>query len=105
VTVLAEDWWCFCPLRYLAAGQPNVEVIFARDASADAAALARPERRFLVGFVDGPCDRWLSANAPTLQRVACLDYAGGTVLYVWDLGDRTDLLPAVATAAANAPAD
>jgi len=46
-----------------------------------------------VGFADGPCDRWLRQRGVALPPVIVPDYAGRPVLYVWDLGDSTDLLP------------
>lgn len=97
VTILAEDWWTYCPLYYLAGAGPEFHVrpVVRRTGGGE------PRRRFLVGFAGGPCDLWLQRQAPELPREAVTDFAGRPVLYIWDLGYRTDLLPGLAAAAAR----
>jgi hypothetical protein len=98
VTVLAEDWWCYYPLRYLGAARPQTRVLPWQEADR-----APPSHRFVVGFAGGPCERWLAANAPGLPGREFPDYAGRPVLAVWDLGSADDLLPGLAAAARQAP--
>jgi hypothetical protein len=98
-TVLAEDWWTFFPLYYLAGNRPELRVVWCEKATDDLA----PGRRFLVGFAGGPCDLWLAQNAPGRASQTIRDYAGRPVLHVWDLGTATDLLAGLAAAAAAAP--
>jgi len=102
LTILAEDWWCYYPLRYLSYRRPATEVIQLdrRDITIEA---ADPRRRFVVGFAGGPVEQWLTAHAPALTATTVLDSAGRPVLRVWDLGTDPARVPALAAAARTAP--
>jgi hypothetical protein len=97
VTILAEDWWTHFPLYYLAGDRPDYGVVFAKNAAADTAS----HRRFVVCFAGSPCDLWLKLQAGLPPPVPFNDYANRPVLHVWDLGQRTDLLPGLASVAAT----
>ncbi|MBL8798345.1 MAG: hypothetical protein JNM56_30905 [Planctomycetia bacterium] len=105
VTILAEDWWSYWPIRYLAHDRPSTQVVLCRGDRAKAADLTSPRRRFVVGFVDGPSDRWLAQHAPRTPQQTFNDAAGRPLLRVWDLGYGTELLAGVVEAAVAAPGD
>ena len=98
VTVLAEDWWTYYPLRYLAAERETMTVVWPRG-GAIAGTAAEPRHRFAVGFDRGPFHRWVELYAPELRRKTIVDSAGQPVLHVWDLASRTDLQQALFDAA------
>ena len=106
ITVLAEDWWCYYPLRYLSYQRPETEVIQLerRDITIDG---STPRRRIVVGFAGGPVAQWLQQNAPELRRTSIPDATGRPVLHVWDLGTAPApaVVAGIAEAARNAPPD
>lgn len=102
-TVLAEDWWCYWPIRYLAHDRPSMQVVLCQGDRAQVADLTSARRRFAVGFADGPLDRWFAQHAPRTPHQTFNDAAGRPVLRVWDLGYGTELLPGVMEAALAAP--
>ena len=89
VTVVAEDWWCYQPLHYLAAGRDNWQVLAAEGWSAEQ--LASEARRaqgpvFLVGFVGGTFEQRFGSVAEKGHVEApwvVHDNAGRPVLFVW----------------------
>jgi hypothetical protein len=103
VTVLAEDWWCYWPIRYLGHDRPGMQVVLCQGDRAKDADLTSARRRFAVGFADGPLDRWLTQHAPRTPHQTFSDAAGRPVLHVWDLGYGTELLAGVMEAALAAP--
>lgn len=91
VTVLAEDWFSFYPLKYLAAEQPRLDVIWTGASSPSSVPSVTPAlRRFAVGFAGGPLERLLNGHPADKQRLAIPDSADRPVLYVWDLGQDHD---------------
>ena len=98
VTILAEDWWTYYPLRYLAAERETMTVVWPRG-GAIAGTTAQPRHRFAVGFDRGPFHRWVGLYAPELRRHTIVDSAGQPVLHVWDLTSRSDLQQAIFDAA------
>lgn len=96
--VLAEDYWSCFPIRYLARRHRGTRVLDCSNPF-DTRDLGPPQRRFAVGFAEGPYDRLLGSKLP---RQEFRDYSGRPVLYVWDLGDDSQLLPGL-IAAAQAP--
>jgi hypothetical protein len=83
VTVVAEDWWCYQPLRYLAGGRDNWQVVTA-GAPTDVPRGHGPV--FLVGFAGGEFEQRFGTDtgkgdmeAPWVAR----DNAGRAVLLVW----------------------
>lgn len=87
LTVLAEDWWTYCPLLYLSQGRPGMQLRALGEAGEEQGS----RRRFVVGFAGGPLERWLSAHVPDRPNVAFNNYAGRPMLRVWDLGTSPDL--------------
>src|SRR5262249_45575428 len=100
-TIVAEDWWTFFPLYYLAGSHGELHVEFCTLAADEPTA----KRRFLGGFAGGPCELWLARHAPDLPKQSAVDYAGRPVLHVWDLGTRSDWLSELAAAVKAAPRD
>jgi len=98
VTILAEDWWTYYPLRYLAAERETMTVVWPHE-GAIAGTAAGPRRRFAVGFDRGPFHRWVDSYAPELRRQTVVDSAGQPILHVWDLASRGDLQQALLDAA------
>jgi hypothetical protein len=98
VTVLAEDWWTYYPLRYLATERDTMTVVWP-SGGAIAGAAAEPRHRFAVGFDHGPFHRWVALHAPELRRRTIVDSAGQPILHVWDLASRSDLQEALFDAA------
>lgn len=78
VTIMAEDWWCYNPLLYLAAGRPGTEVC-QRSA---APVVARGRRRFVVGFAGGALDRWFQQHQPEVPVQRFADYGRRPVVSV-----------------------
>jgi hypothetical protein len=95
-TILAEDYWTYFPIRYLAGDRPELHFVWCKDAGDQPS----PGRAFLVGFTGGPCDRWLAQHDPERPKQVISDYAGRPVLYVWDLGEDANLWPGLKAAAA-----
>ena len=98
-TILAEDYWTFVPLYYLARGRPELRVVQCKEVKVE----DESQRRFLVGFAGGPSEQWLATHAPALRRQVIIDYADRPVLYVWDLGTNSELLAGLKAAAATVP--
>ncbi len=98
VTILAEDWWTYYPMRYLAVERPAIEVVWPEDGANDQSAAA-PRRRFAVGAADGKFRRWIDRNVPELPKRTIADAGGRAVVSVWDLTDRADLQQALVDAA------
>ena len=98
VTILAEDWWTYYPMRYLAAERPTIDVVWPEDDTHDQSATA-PRHRFAVGAADGRFHRWIDQHAPELPRRTTLDASGRPVLTVWDLANRADLQQSLVDAA------
>jgi hypothetical protein len=96
-TILAEDYWIYFPLHYLAGGHPEFQLVSCKEAGDK----PEHERHFLVGFAGGPCDRWMVQHDPERPKQVMADYAGRPVLYVWDLGEDTRFLPGLKAAAAT----
>jgi len=84
ITVLAEDYWCQRPIRYLAEGRPGMQVL---DGSVVpmASELPAAERYFAVGVPGGPYEDWLAKNAGVLPCETFADFGGQPVIRVWDL--------------------
>jgi hypothetical protein len=101
--VLAEDWWCALPIRYLSYSRPGMQVRMCRKDVLDHIDVTTLRRRFAVGFAGGPCEAYLRDRLPPMHT--SVDHSGRPVLHVWDLGRRLDLLGGVIDAAANAPPD
>ncbi len=95
--ILAEDWWTFFPLYYLAGNHPELQVVPWKDAAKD----LTPTRRFAVSFVPA-VDNAMSQRAVLSPHHTINDYVGRPVLYVWDLGGSTELLPKMAEYARQA---
>ncbi len=98
VVILAEDWWTYYPLRYLAADRETFTVVWPRGAIAGT---AEPRHRFAVGFDRGPFHRWVDLHAPELRGRTVVDSAGQPILHVWDLTSRSDLQQALLDAATS----
>ena len=94
VTVLAEDWWTYYPLRYLAAERKTMTVVWPNGA-AISETTGEPSHRFAVGFERGPFQQWADLHAPELRRQTIVDAAGRPILHVWDLGSRADVQQAL----------
>ena len=101
ITVVAEDWWTYYPLRYLATERQTIDVVWP-GGSSGAHSEGERRHRFAVGFDDGPFDRWAERHTPALDRQTIVDSAGRPVLYVWDLASRADVQEALVDAARNA---
>ena len=101
VTILAEDWWTYYPLRYLATGRASMNVVWSED-DASAPSAAEPGHRFAIGAADGAFHRWIERHAPELPRRTIVDSGGRAVLHVWDLAFRAELQQALLVDAAAA---
>jgi hypothetical protein len=105
IAVLAADWWSHWPIRYLAYDRPNLQVLLCRKPEGQSIDVTTSRRRFFVAFAGGTSEAWMREHAAQLPRTEMVDYSGRPVLYVWDLGTATELLPGVIEAAGNEPAD
>ncbi|MBV9122987.1 MAG: hypothetical protein JO112_06505 [Planctomycetes bacterium] len=87
VRIMAEDWWTYWPIRYLAAGHPEIQVVSLENPCPLDDELARPgsDFRFVVGFAGGPLEDACKDKATVLQRWTIRDNAGSPVLFVWEL--------------------
>jgi hypothetical protein len=67
-TIVAETWWTYQPLLYLAHARKDINVVFFEDllkkgkTSKEAIARSVLEGAFLVGFAEGDFDRFARAN-------------------------------------------
>jgi hypothetical protein len=104
-TLLAADWWCYRPIQYLAYQRPDFEVLLCRKPEGQSIDVTTPRRRFFVAFAGGTSEAWMREHASELPRTTIMDYSGRPVLYVWDLGTATELLPGVIEAARSEPPD
>lgn len=87
VILLAESWWLYWPMRYLAAGQGHIQVV-AIDSAGTAAALStlgKGRRAFAVGFAGGTLERLDERRQSTLRTWSLANAVGKDVLYVWEL--------------------
>jgi len=98
ITILAEDWWCYNPLLYLAAGRPNIEVW----PLASAPAVPTGRRCFIVGFHGGLCDQWFAQLGQDVAAQPVFDYGSRPVLHVRDLSHDPSLVGLLSAAAAKA---
>jgi hypothetical protein len=89
-TILAEDWWLFQPLLYLAQSRPDLRVIsledFARGREFRTTGLGKKiaEGAYFVGFHDGPLDALLRGSRPEarFRRWCVRDYSGRPLLSI-----------------------
>jgi 4-amino-4-deoxy-L-arabinose transferase-like glycosyltransferase len=98
--VIAENWWLYWPIRFLACGQSGVDVIpFDDDASflilEDRAQRARSlttlsSGGYAVAFAGGDFERLVSSTFPTdrLERWHILDYGGTRMITVFRVPSR-----------------
>jgi hypothetical protein len=132
VTILAEDWWTFFPLYYLAGNHREIRVVFCDQSDKEpearvgvavavatraagpavaaatrvaGAAVAASRRRFVAGFAGRACDQWLTKHAPSVPKQVIADYAGRPLLYVWDIGRGTEMLEELKAAVQASPPD
>ncbi|GEM_PF-317139 len=85
--IVAEDWWCGMPLRYLAQGAPEITVEDgpANEVLADVVERLN-QRRFLIGFEGGPFQklvRQLPPNRHEIHHRQIDDPDGMPILHVW----------------------
>ncbi|HET8538410.1 MAG TPA: hypothetical protein VFL83_00930 [Anaeromyxobacter sp.] len=76
--LVAEDWWTYWPLAYLARGSP-VRVVRAEEARGP----PPPGGTWWVGYAGGPLERWAAARPWILPRFEIRGAGGRTVLRVW----------------------
>jgi hypothetical protein len=81
--ILAEDWWTFWPLRYLAYREPGLAVAMASNGMAEQWLHSMDGCRYLVGFVGGPFESLISQIAVPLGREAINDPLHRPILWVW----------------------
>jgi hypothetical protein len=81
IQVVAEDWWLYWPLRYLAYGNPRIDVITADERRIDRFLHANDGCSYYVGFADGPFPPPISG----FERQAIVDPMGRPILRVWHL--------------------
>ncbi|MCS6851146.1 MAG: glycosyltransferase family 39 protein [Gemmataceae bacterium] len=93
IAILAEDWWTYFPIRYLAYGRPLTHVLFTEEAGD-----FRPQGRrlFAVGFAEGPSDRLLGTAWGSGWMADFFDYQGRPVVRLWELTGREAVLPELA---------
>jgi hypothetical protein len=87
LSLLAEDWWLYWPLRYLAAARPQVSVDLLHVPVAAGALRSRLARGSLVvAFRGASLSRALEASAERgepLERWSVSDAAGRPLIDVW----------------------
>lgn len=76
--VVAENWWVFWPLTYLAAGTP-LTILSERQGPG----MPPPGGTYWVAFPDGPLDQWLSRTRVALPRWDIPGAARPVSLRVW----------------------
>jgi hypothetical protein len=89
-TIVAENWWLFQPLLYLAQPRPDLRVIsledFSRDLEFRRDGLGKKiaEGAYFVGFHDGPLDALLRGSSPEgrFRRWCVRDYSGRALLSI-----------------------
>lgn len=95
--VLAEDWWLYQPLRFLAGSRSGVEVVGSKidtfEPSSEALQSLRDELwrgTYLVGFVGGPFEKEVLAEAPDgqIRRWIIPDRTGKGLIGVYRLHDE-----------------
>jgi hypothetical protein len=86
VVVLAEDWWCYQPIAYLARRTPRVTVELSDDPVGRSLAIRRQNPKadvFAVGF-DGAAYESKLSKLPVFQATgAAVDPTGRPILKTW----------------------
>ena len=88
VTIVAEDWWSYWPIRYLVAQEERVMVICAEKNPGiplPPGAARTASRIFVVGFAGGPMEQRFAARGVARRSWPIVNYRGDTVMHVWDV--------------------
>jgi hypothetical protein len=84
IQIWAEDWWCFQPLRYLAADCPQVEVSAAFPCPQNFSRSGKADLVYVVDFDGGK--RAGQPGPPNVTRAWVVkDGAGRPLLHIWQL--------------------
>jgi hypothetical protein len=82
VSIAAEGWWIYWPVRYLAAAHPSVSVQLVQGHAEASAALARGS--FVAAFPGSDADRGLQREGVSpASRAAIPSYGGDPALVLW----------------------
>jgi hypothetical protein len=94
--IVAEDWWTFWPLRYLAYREPRLDVVMTSDEIVGQVLRNMDGCSYLVGFAGGPFEGLTAAGGLPLVREIFTDPLQRPILFVW-----TNRLAPAATPATN----
>jgi hypothetical protein len=98
--VIAENFWLYWPLRFLACGRAEIEIVPFEEDSSFGELAKRSERKpaletlassgYAVGFTGGELERRVTSAFPAdrLERRDILDYGGRKLISVLRVGAR-----------------
>ena len=81
--IVAEDWWTYWPLRYLAYREPKLAVVMTSDETVEQFLRSMDGCRYLVGFVGGPFESLVARSNVPLGREAVNDPLNRPILLIW----------------------
>jgi hypothetical protein len=87
--IVAEDWWLYSPLFYLAAPRSDVSVLFLEELIRDDRLKSVGGGAYFVGFIDGPLETRVRGSGPArfLKQWTVNDRAGQPLLKIFRLAE------------------
>jgi hypothetical protein len=82
--IVAEDWWTFWPLRYLAHREPSLAVVMTSSETVEQAVHFMDGCSYLVGFAGGPFQGLIERLDLPLVRQSFSDPMDRPILFVWN---------------------
>jgi hypothetical protein len=81
--IIAEDWWAYWPLRYLAYREPKLAVVMISREAVEQFVNTRDRCTYLVGFVGGPFESLIARIDLPPGREVINDPLARPILFVW----------------------
>jgi hypothetical protein len=81
--IVAEDWWAYWPLQYLAYRDRGVAVVMSRTDTAERFVQSTDRCSYLVGFAGGQFEGLIAALNLPLTRIPINDPLDRPILFVW----------------------
>jgi hypothetical protein len=81
--IVAEDWWAYWPMRYLAYREPQLTVVMTSDQAVEQFLSSSDSCSYLVGFVGGPFENLMAHRSAQTGREIVHDPLNRPILFVW----------------------